>query len=246
MTQRNFIYFPDTRAPSLKDAKWATEIQVKTSDNLTLSAWWKPPATPDKPTIVFFHGNGGHIGWRISKAIPYIRQGYGLLFAEYRGYGGNEGSPSEKGLYKDGRAYMEWLLDDKKIPASQLVLYGESLGSGVAIQMATEFSHKMLILDVPFNNLTDTAKSHFFYIPFLEYFVREQYRNDEKIATLSTPLLIGLAEEDRVVPLHLGEALFQVSNEPKTLKRYTGADHMGIYNKGFALDVIDFIETHID
>lgn len=241
LKQRDFLYVADRSVPDIASATWATSIAAVTNDGLTLNAWWTAPRE-GRPTIIFFHGNGSNIGDRIDKAAPYIAAGYGFLLAEYRGYGGNAGTPSEDGLYRDARAYLDWVIGDAGVPASDVVLYGESLGSGVAVQMASEYNVRGVILDVPFLSVLSTARHHYPYVPFIQYLVRDPFRSDLKIQDVSAPLLFGLAGRDEVIPPHFGQALYDLALEPKILKLYPDAGHGDLYMQGFTEDSIAFID----
>ena len=241
--QRSMMYFPLTNArPDITTAPWMSWVEVQTNDGLQLKSWFSPPEE-EKPTIIFFHGNANSIEARGFKALPLIQAGYGLLLAEYRGYGGNPGSPSEEGLYMDARAQIDWLKNVHDIQGKDLILYGESLGSGIAVQMAIEYDTAGIILDVPFSSALDVAKSNFFFVPFLDYLMKDKYLSDQKIAKVDIPVLIGVGEKDSVVPARFGKKLYDAAREPKTLKSYKNAGHMGIYDEGFAEAIVEFIES---
>lgn len=240
--QRSFMYYPLTSArPDISNAPWMSWVEVKTQDGLELKSWYSAPEE-GKPTIIFFHGNANSIEARGFKAVPLVRAGYGLLLAEYRGYGGNPGSPTEEGLYMDARAQIDWLIAKHDIKSQNLILYGESLGSAVAVQMAMEYDAAGLILDVPFSSALDLAKANFFYIPFLDYLMKDKYLSDQKIGSVHIPVLIGVGERDSVVPVRFGKKLYAAANEPKTLKVYENANHMGIYDEGFVNAIVAFVE----
>jgi len=241
LKQRDFLYAADRSVPDIKTAPWATLISVTTDDNLGLNAWWAAPQKK-KPTIIFFHGNGSNIGNRIWKSAPYVQAGYGFLLAEYRGYGGNPGKASEQGLYQDARAYIDWMINNSNIHVDDIILYGESLGSGISIQMATEYNVKGVILDVPFLSVLSTAKHHYPYIPFMQYLLRDHYRSDLKIHDVKAPILFGIAGRDRVIPPEFGKQLYELAPKPKTLKIYPDAGHADLYVQGFTEDSIEFIE----
>lgn len=240
--QRNFLYLPNTSEPDVAQAKWAERIEVTTDDGLGLYGWWAAPADDAKPVLAFFHGNAGNLGSRIHKAQYYIDQGYGVLLAEYRGYGGNPGKPTEQGLYRDARAYMKWLSDVQSIDANRLVLYGESLGTGVAIEMALAFPSKALVLDVPYYSVLEMSAFRAPFVPFIEIMAKDHFRSDLKIQKVNRPVLFGIAQHDIVIPARFGSKLYLTAKEPKVMHLYEGAGHMGIYDKGFASDVIAFIE----
>jgi hypothetical protein len=239
--QRSFMYFPMTKErPDILKAPEMSWVDVTTEDGLDLKSWFSPPKEGN-PTLIIFHGNGHNIGIRGPKAHPFIQEGYGVLLAEYRGYGGNPGNPSEEGFYKDARAQINWLADKHNIKGDDLILYSESIGSGVAVQMATEYDVKALIMEVPFSSALDVAQFKFFFIPFISKILKDKYLNDEKIGGVHIPVLVGVGGRDMVIPPRFGKKLFNAANEPKTLKVYDKAGHMGLYQYGFAQDAIEFI-----
>lgn len=200
--QRSMIYHPNATRP--EPAAWnvpdMAAVTLKTHDGLALLGWWKPPID-DGPVIVFFHGNGGHIGYRGAKARLFLDQGYGVLLVAWRGYSGNAGSPTEEGLYADGKAALRFLTN-QGIKKSQTVLYGESLGSGVAVELASQGSGSALVLEAPFTSLTEAAAGRFPIFP-VRWFVKDRYDSQSKIAKVTVPLLVVHGERDVVLPLSL-------------------------------------------
>jgi fermentation-respiration switch protein FrsA (DUF1100 family) len=238
-TQRNFIYFPDTERPDPASFEIVTEIaEVVTEDDLALQGWYFPPKD-GKPVIIYFHGNASHYGNRYSKILPYIEQGYGALLTGYRGYGGNPGSPSEQGFYKDARAYFKFL-ESKNIPLSKTVIYGESIGSGAATQMATEYKAAGLILEAPFSAVADVARKAYFFLP-LNLLLKDQFRNIDKISHVKMPLLIIHGNNDSTIPVALSRRLFEAAQEPKQFVLIEGAGHNDLYSHGASAAVLEFL-----
>lgn len=231
MNQRNMIYLPSLREkPELKalNLPAVQEITVVTEDHLPLYGWYKPAASPRMPTIVRFHGNGGNIDWNLRALLPYASKGYGILSAEYRGYSGNPGRPTEEGLYHDGHAFMDWL-KEQGVPENNIIVYGESLGCGVAVQMAGDYPKiHTLILQSPFTSMVDTARFHYPYLP-VQWFLRDRYDNFEKIKFLRAPLVVVHGTKDDVVPYNLGKTLFDEAPQPKTLITIEGGNHNNLY-----------------
>lgn len=213
--QRGFLYLPQHPYTPLGIAiahERFQEISVQTEDGLTLKGW-HAPATKEKPTIVYFHGNADSLQTAAPLADPYIEAGYGYLIAEYRGYSDQEGSPTERGLYADGRAFINGLIGSG-LSEGSLVLFGHSLGTGVATQMATEFSVRGLLLIAPFVSIAEMAQVRFPYIP-AKQLTWDRYENIRKLPQIKTPLLIATGGRDIVVPPAHGRALFAAANEPK-------------------------------
>src|ERR1700757_2572775 len=163
--QRQLLYLPDRTRPELLGLEklGVREVMLTTEDGLSLLSWYLP-ARPGRPVIAYFHGNGGHIGYRAERLLRFAREGYGVLMPEYRGYGGNPGAPSETGFYADGRAALAFL-EREEIAANGLLLYGESLGSGVAVALAAEHEIGALVLEAPPTSVAEVAQCHFPYVP---------------------------------------------------------------------------------
>lgn len=244
--QRSMMYLPDRTRPD--PAGWPMPsvqvIEVETSDGLTLTSWYQPPSHGDMPTILLFHGNGGHHAWRTHGMRPLADQGYGVLLASYRGYGGNPGKPNEKGLYADARGHIEWLMKETGTPPESIVLYGESLGSGPAIQMASEFDMDALILQTPYDSIAGVAGIHFFYFPFIKHVIWDKFANDAKIGRLTLPTLILLAANDTVIPARSSERLVEAATEPLTVVTLREAGHNSMQANGATAEILKFLETY--
>lgn len=246
LAQRSLLYLPDKTKPDPAD--WAMPgiriIEVETGDGLTLESWYRPPANESLPTIVLFHGNGGNHAWRTHNMLPLAQRGFGILLASYRGYSGNPGKPTEEGLYVDARAHLEWLTKNAGISLENIVLYGESLGSGPAIQMASEYGAGALILQTPFDSVAGVAKRHFFYFPFLSTFVFDRFDNDQKIGALTLPTLILLAENDNVIPASSSGRLVEAATEPLKVATVRGAGHNSMHARGATEEILKFLTDY--
>ena len=241
LVQRQLMYFPDTRTPEPARAgvPEMREVTLTTEDGLRLMAWYRPAQTPDGPVIVFFHGNAGNIGNRGAKIRPFIVAGFGVMLLSYRGYGGNPGSPTEEGLNRDGRAALEFL-SNNGVPSRRAVLYGESLGSGVAVEMATERPVGGVVLEAPFTSVADVAASQFFFVP-ARYLVRDRFDSLSKIDAIGAPLLILHGERDRTIPVRYGRRLFAAARQPKKSLFYPRAGHNDLFDFGAGADVVAFV-----
>lgn len=242
VTQRDMMYFPpagisEEQMGLLADFR---QIEVQTDDGLSLRGYFVPPADNKKPVLILFHGNGSHPSWEVFKTQALKDKGYGILLASYRGYDGNQGSPSEAGLFVDGKAYAGFIKAD--YPQNPLILYGSSLGAAIAVDVALHTSPQALILEVPFFSAVDVAVKFYPYIPFMNTLVKDPYRNDEKITKIESPLLFLLAGKDEVVSLESGMKLFDLANEPKRKVIYTDARHADVYNHGAEADVAKFLQ----
>ena len=239
--QRSLMYFPDSSVPRLAVAGVddMEEVTLSTGDGLRLLSWYKPPARPSGATVVYFHGNAGNIESRGFKARPLLDAGYGLLLVGYRGYGGNGGRPSEEGFYADGRAALDYL-SARGVPTERIVIYGESLGTGVAVQMAFERRVAALVLEAPFTSAADVGAAAYPFLP-VRLLLKDRFASIDKIARIEAPLLIVHGEADRVVPVRLGRALLAAAEEPKEGIFVPAAGHENLFDLGAAEVVLDFL-----
>jgi fermentation-respiration switch protein FrsA (DUF1100 family) len=240
--QRNLIYFPlkTTPNPSVFNAQDMTIVSLPTKDGLTLNAWYKP-AIAHHPTILFLHGNAGNIGYRMPIARQFINNGFGFLLLDYRGYGGNKGRPTEQGLYEDGNSAIKFL-SQQGVKPSELVLYGESLGTGVATKLAVQTPSCVLILQSPFTSLTKVANFHYPWIPLSPW---DKFDSLSRIKHINTPLLILHGTEDQIVPYEEGVNLFNAALEPKKMQRFSGYGHNNLWtNLEFYPSVSQFIQQY--
>lgn len=246
LSQRSLLYLPDASRPD--PAFWPMPgvqvVEIETSDGLTLESWFQPPSRDGMPTVLLFHGNGGNHAWRTHSMRPLADRGYGVLLASYRGYGGNPGKPSEEGLYSDARAHLDWLVKKAKTPLEGIILYGESLGSGPAIQMASEQDVAALILQTPYDSIAGLAQIHFFYFPFIRHVVWDKFENDRKIGALTLPTLILLAANDTVIPALSSERLIKAATEPLEVVTLKGAGHNSMQANGRTAEILKFLESY--
>lgn len=223
--QRSFLYVPSHTYVSLHDAhanRFFRQISLHTEDGLDLVAWYAP-ATSKPFTIVFFHGNGDSLSTAHEVADPYLTAGYGFLVAEYRGYSGLRGKPTEAGLYADARAEIKGVMA-QGVKSQNIILFGHSLGTGVAIQMAEEFHVGGLMLLAPYLSIPKIAKADFPIYP-VEYVVLDRFENDRKIGKIHVPLLIANGKNDQVIPPAQGKLLFDLANEPKQFYSFPDCGH---------------------
>ena len=245
LIQRSLMYAPgtDTPVPEASGVPEMRPVRVTTSDGVTLTSWYRP-AAQGMPTVVFFHGNAGHIGHRGFKARTFLDAGYGLVLVGYRGYGGNPGSPTEEGFYADGRAVLE-LLARNGVAASRMVLYGESLGTGVAVHLALEAARAgvpvgAVVLEAPFDSMAEMARYHYPYLPAY-WLVKDRYESVAKIDRIGSPLFLLHGGRDQVVPSIFGRKLFQAARDPKELLVLPEADHNDLFEHGAGEKVVLFL-----
>nr|MBA3537185.1 alpha/beta hydrolase [Tatlockia sp.] len=169
----------------------------------------------------------------------FLTAGIGVLLLEYRGYGGNKGRPSEEGLYIDARSAMQFL-GQQSLAAKHLVLYGESLGTGVAIKMAAEYPVCALILQSPYTSLSALARYHY---PWVFISPRDKFNSLALISFIKIPLLILHGKKDEIVPFEQALKLYNQANEPKKMIAMDNKGHNNIWDNQFSLAIIRFIHS---
>jgi fermentation-respiration switch protein FrsA (DUF1100 family) len=227
LTQRWLIYFPerDVPAPVLVQLPTAIPIAFSTEDGLQLDGWFvRPDARPTGQTVIVFNGNGGNRADRAPLASALAAQGHAVLLFDYRGYGGNPGLPSERGLTRDARAALAALEGRDDVDPSRIVYYGESLGAAVAVRLASERPPQALILRSPFTSLVEAGEHHYPFLP-VRWLLRDRYPSDALVGRLGVPLLVITAGADRIVPPEMSERLYDLAAEPKWLVTIEPADH---------------------
>jgi len=243
--QRSLMYQPGQNLASPADSGLAemTRVDLTTDDGLRLQSWFHAPDA-GQGVVVYFQGNAGHIGDRGFKVRPFLDAGYGVMLVGYRGYGGNPGSPTEDGLYRDAEAALSHLRAAGHASAAW-ILFGESLGTGIAVEMAQRLATVgtpagAVILEAPFSAMGDAAQSHYPWLP-AKWLVRDRYRSIDKIGSIAAPLLIYHGDADRVVPFALGQRLYAKAGEPKAFVRFEGGHHSDLYDHGAAAEILRFL-----
>lgn len=242
--QRSFIYFPSNIRPDIARFEGVPrDFKVLTADSLELTGLYWPPATRQDLTIIFFHGNAQDYGFYLSLARDYTSAGYGFLLAEYRGFGGNSGAPDEQGLYRDARAYISTLNEREKIVFNNMVLMGFSLGSGVAVQMATEYADiRALVLQAFYNAMSEVAKRQYWMFP-VDWVMRDQYRSMDKIEDIKMPVFMIHGERDSIIPISLAQTLYEAAPQPKVFIRLPEAGHNDLYVHGAKDHTLEFLAS---
>ena len=242
--QRALMYFPDTArtSPAAAGFAQAAEEVLVTADGEKVIVWHVPPRD-GKPVVIYFHGNGGALWYRADRFRALVADGTGLLALSYRGYGGSSGRPSEAGLIADADAAYAFAA--ARYSPERMALWGESLGSGVAIALAAERPVAKIILEAPFTSAVDIAASIYPYMP-VRYLMKDQFRSDERIAQVKAPVLVLHGARDRIVPIAFGERLFAMVQSPKRLVRFADGGHEGLDQHGALAAVKNFIAGKID
>jgi uncharacterized protein len=215
----------------------AEEHFLATADNEKVIVW-HVPAKPGRPVILFFHGNGDFLAGRVSRFRKLVSDGTGLVALSFRGYAGSTGSPSEEGLLKDAAAAYAFTAE--RYEASQIVAWGFSLGSGVAVAIASERPIAKLILEAPYTSTVDVAASLLPIAP-VSLLMRDQFHSDRRIGRVTAPLLIMHGEADPAINIRFGERLFAMAHEPKQFVRFPGGGHENLDEFGAIETVRRFI-----
>jgi len=237
------MYFPDKamfypEKYGLDDLK---KINYVTQDHVEITGYFAPPKDQRRLTIVFFQGNAGNMSLRVDKIRLWRDQGYGVMLAPYRGYQGNRGQPDENGLYNDARAAID-ALKAGGLDESTMLLYGESLGTGVAVQIGTYYKTAALVLEVPYTSIADVGSQRYPFVPIF-WLLQDKYMSVDKIKNIKSPILVLKAGKDSVIPPEFAQKLYDTANEPKRLIVNPGAGHMGIYDsKEVVLQIFDFMD----
>jgi hypothetical protein len=244
VAQRSLMYFPETihTTPAQAGLTRAEEVALTTADGEHIFAWHVAPGD-GKPVILYFHGNGGALHYRVGRFQKLIDDGLGLVAVEYRGYGGSSGSPSERGLIADAEAAYAFAA--ARYSTSQIVVWGESLGTGVAVAIAAEKPVGRVILEAPFTSAYAVGAERYWYLP-VRLLMKDQFRSDERIRKVTAPLLILHGVQDQVVPYAQGEQLFDLANKPKHIVRFLDGGHEDLDSNGALTAVARFLAGDLD
>ncbi len=221
LAQRSFLYYPSAQMEALVEG--VRPVQTRTPDGLELTHWYRPAQREGAPLVVVFHGNAGNLSHRLPKFSSLMAKGYGVVLAGYRGYGGNPGKPSQEGLLADARSLLAWLAGEGIRP-ERIVLYGESLGSGVAVHLAVEQAVAGVLLEAPYSSVAEVAQHHYWYLP-AKWLILDKWDSVSRIEGIEAPLLILHGERDRVIPVKFGKRLFEAAASPKDLVLEPQAGH---------------------
>jgi fermentation-respiration switch protein FrsA (DUF1100 family) len=240
--QRRLMYFPDRErvSPASFNLPGVTERVIDTPDGARLIAWYAP-AAPGRPTLLYFHGNAGNLASRSERVRRYVQRGYGVLFMSYRSYGGSTGTPSERANVADALLAYQALIEDG-IDPDDIIVYGESLGSGVAVQVAAQVEVGGLVLDAPYTSIVDVAALEYPYLP-VRPFMLDRYETIRFLPKVKAPLLVLHGEDDRVIPVEMGKAVYAAANPPKEIATFPRAGHSDHHLYGSYEEVFRWIEA---
>lgn len=212
---------------------WSFEdLRLPAADGPLLSGWYIERG-PKDPVILVCHGNAGNISHRLEKAKIFMDAGASVLLFDYRGYGKSSGSPDEQGTYEDALTFYRWLVEIKGVPPERIVVYGESLGGGVAVETALRHKSAGLILESSFTSVVDMGREVFPWLP-VRHMVRYRYDNLAKLPSIRGPVLVMHSPQDDIVPYRMGRRLFEAAAEPKTFFAMKGDHNEGYIDTGAA------------
>lgn len=243
--QRQLMYHPNTHilSPAEYGLRGFEDMAITEKDGTSLQLWVHHPQE-HFPTIVYFHGNAGNLGDRAAKFSAFADSGFGIVALSYRGYGKSGGSPSEAGIYDDARAAVEFTLTKLHVPPGKLIYFGESLGSGVAVQIASERAPALLMLEAAYTSVATRAAELYPFIPLVRQLVRDKYDSLAKIRSVHAPLLMLHGAQDTTIPLAHGRALFDAAREPKSIIVYPEVNHTDYTNEQIVTPLLNAVRQY--
>ena len=242
--QRRLIYLPDAGpvAPARTVLAGARDVELTTSDGLALAGWLVPAQNPRRQmTVLVANGNGGDRSLRAPLARALASEGFRVLMFDYRGYGGNPGSPSETGLRRDVRAAHDFLVNDLDMPAGRMLYYGESLGAAVVTELAAEHPPAGLVLRSPFTDLAAVGRVHYPYLP-VRLMLRDHFALISHLAAVEVPVTVVYGTSDSIVPPSQSRSVAESAPRLRRLVEVAGADH----NDRALLDGDELVDAVVD
>ncbi len=238
------VYRPKTerKQPADIGLEQVEEIVLNTPDGTELIAWYCP-AQPGYPTLLYYHGTNGSLETRRDRIHRMTRRGFGVFMMSYRGYGGSAGKPQQGWLTADAIFAYDHL-QSLGVPADKVVIYGESLGTGIATPVAVARECAALILEAPFTSIVSVAEKRFPFLP-VRGFLHERYESINVIDRVEAPLLIVHGVKDKIIPIEFGRAMYDAANSPKEMIEFAEAGHSGIFQMGAFTKISEFLQRHI-
>jgi fermentation-respiration switch protein FrsA (DUF1100 family) len=238
--QRNLLYHPSENNYSGDELTVnIKKVKIKTKDSIELLAWYHNKNINHYKTILFLHGNAGSLENRIHKINYFKDMNVNFLIISWRGFSGNEGKPNETGLYEDARSAIDWL-KKKGVEEQNIIIYGESLGTGVAVEIAQNKNFAGIILESPFTSMVDAGKDKYPFLP-VKILLKDKYESYKKIKNINIPILIMHGKADKIVPFSMGKKLYELANKPKYSYFSEYDDHMMNYDKNLLKSLRDYI-----
>ena len=241
--QRNLLYHPsENNYLNEKIFFDYEEFLISVDDDIDLKSWFIKKNVNKYKTILFFHGNAGNLYNRVYKLNKLNELNVNVLIISWRGFSGNKGSPTEKNLYSDAKKAVKWL-NENGINNENIVLYGESLGTGVAVELAQNKKFNSIILESPFTSIANAAKIYYPYLP-IELLIKDRYDSINKIKNIKVPIMIMHGKKDDIVPQSMGKELYKKANDPKYSYFPEDDNHMLEFNEELLKNVKIFLEKN--
>ena len=241
--QRNLLYHPSVnnylKNQVIHEPAEIEKVKITTEDKIELLGWFYNKNINKFKTILFFHGNAGSLENRTYKLNHFKDLEVNFLIIAWRGFSGNKGQPNENGLYKDAESAIKWL-KMKGINEENIILYGESLGTGVAVEVAQNKKYAGVILESPFTSMVNMGKKYYPFFP-VHFLLKDKFESHKKIKNISVPILIMHGEVDKIVPYDMGKKMYQLANEPKFFYSQEYGDHMIEYDEKLLTALKKFI-----
>ncbi len=241
--QRKLLYLPSENnyLDDPIDFKYR-ELFIKVEEDIKLKSWLIEKDLKNKKTLVFFHGNAGNLSNRAYKLNELNKLDINILILAWRSFSGNSGEPSEKNLYNDALKAIEWL-NLKGAQNKNIILYGESLGTGVAVELGLKNEFGGIILESPFTSMEKAAKNIYPWLP-IKFLLKDKYNSESKIQSIKTPILIMHGKEDKIIPFKMGKKLYLLANEPKFSYFTEDDDHMMKFDERLIQSIKNFLNLH--
>lgn len=235
--QRRLLYIADPArvSPASVGLINVVEREITASDGERIVGW-QARAKPGRRTILYFHGNAGTLAMRADRVRRFAGDGLGIFIMAYRGYNGSTGKPSEAAIEGDARLVYDKLVSEG-VAAKDIVLFGESLGSGVAVKLASERTVGGIILDAPYTSMVELAAGIYPYLP-VRALILDRYESDKHIKSLNAPLLILHGADDGLIPVRMGRRLFELAKDPKRIVVFEDGEHSDLFSEHGAHETV--------
>ena len=243
--QRNLLYHPSVdnylKDQAVIEPTEIEKVKITTKDKIDLIGWFYNKDIEKFKTILFFHGNAGSLENRTYKLNHFKDLNVNFLIIAWRGFSGNKGKPNEMGLYEDAESAVKWL-NVKGIKEKNIILYGESLGTGVAIEVAQNKNFAGIILESPFTSMVNMGKKYYPFFP-VSFLLKDKFESHRKIKKVSVPVLVLHGKKDKIVPFAMGKKMYEMANEPKFFYFQEYGDHMIHYDTELLMALEKFIQS---
>ncbi len=243
INQRKLLYLPSENN-YLDDPINFTynEFLIEVDKDVKIKSWLIEKDLKKYKTILFLHGNAGNLFNRSYKLNRLNELNLNVLIISWRSFSGNSGKPNETNLYGDTKKAVKWL-NERGVETKNIILYGESLGTGVAVEIGQTNKFNSIILESPYTSMIKAAKIYYPYLP-VKFLLKDKYDSEKKIKNIKTPILIMHGKKDNIVPFHMGKKLFETANEPKKFLQIEEDDHMLSFNDNLLLEIKNFINKY--